>query len=88
MTQEKMRKTITAIATSATLLLVILLSVLIYQWVTISVQKKRIAKAEENVNYWTQINQDSKDDLSFYESDIYKEWASFKLGYEWGKSGN
>ncbi len=88
MTQEKMRKTITALASAATLLLVILLSVLVYQWVTISVQKKRIAAAQESVDYWTKLNEGSQDDLSFYESDIYKEWAAFKLGYEWGKSGN
>lgn len=87
MTEGKMRKTITAIASAATLLLVILLSVLIYQWITISAQKKRIAKAEENVAYWTEINKGHQDDLEFYESDIYKEWAAFKLGYEWEKSG-
>lgn len=86
MTEGKMRKMITAIASAATLLLVILLSVLIYQWVTISVQNKRIAKAQENVDYWTQVNESAKDDLEFYESDIYKEWAAFKLGYEWEKS--
>ena len=88
MTQEKMRKTITALASAATLLLVILLSVLIYQWVTISVQKKRIAEAQQSVEYWEKVNEGHENDLEFYESDIYKEWAAFKLGYEWGKSGN
>ncbi len=87
MTEGKMRKIITAIASAATLLLVILLSVLIYQWITISVQNKRIAKAQESVDYWTQVNESAKDDLEFYESDIYKEWAAFKLGYEWENSG-
>jgi len=87
MTEGKMRKTITAIVSAATLLLVSLLSVLIYQWVTISVQNKRIDAAQERVDYWTQVNEGHEDDLEFYESDIYKEWAAFKLGYEW-QSGN
>ena len=87
MTEGKMRKTITAIASAATLLLVILLSVLIYQWITMSTQKKRIAEVQESVDYWTQVNEAQEKDLSFYESDIYKEWAAFKLGYEW-QSGN
>jgi len=83
MTEGKMRKTITAIVSAATLLLVSLLSVLIYQWVTISVQNKRIDAAQERVDYWTQVNEGHEDDLEFYESDIYKEWAAYKLGYEW-----
>ena len=66
MTEGKMRKTITAIASAATLLLVILLSVLIYQWVTISVQNKRIAEAQESVDILKEENANAQDDLDFY----------------------
>ncbi len=83
MTEDKMRKTITAIASAATLLLVILLSVLVYQWVTMGVQKKRIAERQESVETLKQQKEDAQDDLEFYKSDIYLEWAYFKLGGDW-----
>lgn len=86
MTEGKMRKTITAIASAATLLLVILLSVLIYQWVTISVQNKRIAEAQESVDVLKEENANAQDDLDFYETNIYKEWAAFKHGWVWDNS--
>ena len=49
MTQEKMRKVITACVSAATVLLVLLFSYLVYQWVTIGVLNKRIAEAEAEV---------------------------------------
>ncbi len=80
MTQEKMRKTITAIAVAGTTLLVVLLAYLVYQWITIAVLNKRIAKAEEDVAYYETLNEQSESDLEYYESDFYKQLAAFKLG--------
>ena len=80
MTQEKMRKTITAIAVAGTTLLVVLLAYLIYQWITIAVLNNRIAKAEEDVAYYETLNEQSESDLEYYESDFYKQLAAFKLG--------
>ncbi len=88
MTEGKMRKIITAIAAAATLLFVILLSVLIYQWITIGVQNKRMAEKEESISYWTQQNKDAKDDLEWYLSDNYKTWAAFEKGYVLPKNGD
>ncbi len=87
MTEGKMRKTITAIVAAATLLLVILLSVLIYQWISISVQNKRIAAAEERVEYWTEQNEKAEQDLDYYLTDAYKTWEAFKQGYVPSKNG-
>lgn len=80
MTQEKMRKLITAIVVAATLLLVILLSVLIYQWITISVYNKRIANAKASIEYYTEMNEKAENDLDYYQSDFYKQLEAFKLG--------
>ncbi|MBQ7924484.1 MAG: hypothetical protein IJ329_04170 [Clostridia bacterium] len=88
MTESKMRKTITAIASAATLLLVILLSVLIYQWITISVQEKRIAAAQDRVDYWTQANEEAEDDLDYYLTDAYKTWEAIKKGYTPSQNGD
>lgn len=48
MTQEKLSRMITGIVVAATLFLVVLFSVLIYQWVTMGVQQRRLnaARAE------------------------------------------
>lgn len=80
MTQDKMRKMITAVVVAATMLLVILLSVLIYQWITIGVYNKRIAEAEEAIAYYTEQNAAAENDLEYYESDFYKQLEAFKLG--------
>ena len=78
MTQEKMRKVITASVVAGTMLLVILLSVLIYQWIAIGVRNKRIAKAEADVAYWTQLNQEAESELEYKQSEIYKYWESIQ----------
>ena len=80
MTQDKMRRTITAIAVAGTTLLVVLLAYLVYQWITIAVLNNRIEKAEENVAYYETLNEQSESDLEYYESDFYKQLAAFKLG--------
>lgn len=80
MTQDKMRRTITAIAVAGTTLLVVLLAYLVYQWITIAVLNNRIEKAEEDIAYYETLNEQSESDLEYYESDFYKQLAAFKLG--------
>lgn len=45
MTQEKMSRMVTGIVVAATLLLVVLFSVLIYQWITMGVVNRRLEAA-------------------------------------------
>lgn len=85
MTQDKMRKTVTAVVVAATMLLFILLCVLVYQWITIGVYNKRIAEAEEAIEYYTQQNAAAENDLEYYESDFYKQLEAFKLGFIQGQ---
>ena len=69
MTQDKMRKLITAGVVAATALLVILLSVLVYQWIKIGVYNKRIEETENSIAYWEEQNQTAENDLEYYTSD-------------------
>ena len=49
MTQDKMRKVITACVSAATVLLVFLMSFLIYQWISIGVYNRKIDKVEAKI---------------------------------------
>jgi hypothetical protein len=80
MTQEKMRKMISAIVAAATVLFVALLAYLIYQWITIAVLNNRIEKANEGVAYWTEQTQLAEDELDYKKSDLFKQLEAFKLG--------
>ena len=79
MTQDKMRKLITAGVVAATALLVILLSVLVYQWIKIGVYNKRIEETENSIAYWEEQNQTPENDLEYYTSDYYKWFEAIKL---------
>ena len=81
MTQDKMRKLIVACAVAATLLLVLLLGVLIYQWIRIGVLNGRIQQIEqENARVEETIAQGTKD-AEYYESIMGKEWLAFQNGF-------
>ena len=79
MTQEKMRKVITACVSAATVLIVLLLSYLIYQWATIANLNKRIAKAEDEVRYWQEIVDKGEADARYFGSEEYLKQAIIEL---------
>jgi F0F1-type ATP synthase membrane subunit b/b' len=79
MTQEKMRKLITAFVTAGTALLVFLLSVLVYQWITIGVNARREKKIRAEIASYEELLANAENDLAYYESDYYKWLESIKL---------
>ncbi len=81
MTQEKMRKLIVACAVSATLLLVLLLGVLIYQWIKIGVLNSRIEKIQQQNALLEETIQQGTKDAEYYESIMGKEWLAFQNGF-------
>lgn len=81
MTQEKMRKLIVACAVSATLLLVLLLGVLIYQWIKIGVLNSRIEKIQQENALLEETIQQGTKDAEYYESIMGKEWLAFQNGF-------
>lgn len=71
MTQEKMRKVITACVSAATVLLVALLSYLIYQWTTIAIYNKRIDALEQEIAQLEETLKNEEDALKYYQSEYY-----------------
>ena len=71
MTQEKMRKVITACVSAATVLLMLLFGYLIYQWRTMWVSDKRIESLEMEIAQLEQILARGEDDLEYYQSEFY-----------------
>ncbi|MBO5411502.1 MAG: hypothetical protein J6A38_00240 [Clostridia bacterium] len=79
MTQDKMRRIITACVSAGTVLLVLLLSFLIYQWITIGVYNKRIDKTKAEIAELEQQIDEQEKDLAFYKSELYLEWKYQEL---------
>lgn len=81
MTQDKMRKIITASVSAATVLLVFLVGFVCYQWITMAVLNNRKEKLEKENARYEQMNMDMKDELSFLESEMGKDWLAFQEGF-------
>ncbi|MBO5363418.1 MAG: hypothetical protein J6A46_03740 [Clostridia bacterium] len=80
MTQEKVSRMVTGIVVAATLFLVVLLGVLVYQWVTLGVLQKRLdaAKAEEAA--LIQREEDLEEDLEDLGDPFWKYDLALKYG--------
>lgn len=81
MTQEKMRKVITASVAAATLLFVFLLCFLVYQWITFAVLDKREKALDAEIAELEETNSADEKDLQYYESIFGKEWLAFQNGF-------
>lgn len=79
MTQDKMRRLITACTAAATALLVFLLSFLIYQWIYMAVLDSKIKDAKADVAYWTQKVESAETDLELYQSEVFLQKAWLQL---------
>ena len=79
MTQDKLKRVVTACVSAGTVLLVCLLSFLVYQWIAIANLNKRILKAEAEVTYWTQQCEITEGTAEFLESEFYLNWAIEEL---------
>ena len=79
MTQEKMRKVIAACVSAATVLLVTLLSVLIYQWVTMAILDKRIATVEAEIAQLEEAKAAAETELEWSQSEYYLKDALLRL---------
>ncbi len=70
MTQDKTRRIITAVVSAVTVLIVLLFSFLIYQWITIAVKNNKIAKAEEEKAYWENMVEGAENELDKAEAEL------------------
>ena len=85
MTQEKLRRVVTASVVAGTTLFVVLLSVLIYQIAVISVYNKRIAKIEDENAALEQSIANKEEDLEYYSSELGKFWLAMEEGFVLGQ---
>ncbi len=81
MTQEKLRRIITACVSAATVLLVFLTCFLCYQWITIAVYNKRIDKLEKANAEIEATNEKLEGEATYYESQQGKDWLAFQQGF-------
>ena len=79
MTQEKMRKVIAASVSAATVLFVLLLSYLIYQWIAIAVYDARIRELEAENARLEQAIEEGTMDAEWYE--MNQEWLAMHEGW-------
>jgi hypothetical protein len=79
MTQDKMRRVITACVAAGTFLLTCLSVFIAYQWITLAVLNHKEKKVQAEVNYWTEKCEQAETDLEYYESDLYKNYAYWEL---------
>ena len=76
MTQEKLSRMITGIAVAATLFLVVLFGVLVYQWITLGVQQRRIDAA---LAEWNEISAEMEESREDLEEIMYDETWKYDL---------
>ncbi len=79
MTQDKMRRVITACVSAATVLLTCLSVFIAYQWITIAVLDQREKSLKKDIAYYEKVVEQDKKDKEWYESDLYKEYAYWEL---------
>ncbi len=76
MTKEKMSRMVTGIVVAATLLLVILFSVLIYQWITFGVLDRRYRDAKAEAAELAARQEELQEDLDDLGDPFWKhDWA-------------
>ncbi len=81
MTQDKMRRIITACVSAATLLFVILVAFLVYQWITGAVLDNRIEKLQKANAELEEINNELNNYANYLETPIGKDWLAFQEGF-------
>ncbi len=85
MTQDKMRRIVTACVSAATVLLVLLLGVLVYQWIKMGVQDKKIKETKKEIVQLEEDLEQAETLKDQYLSDFYLQWRLEELGLLEGK---
>ncbi len=83
MTQDKMRRIITACVSAATVLLVFLLSYLIYQWITIANYNKKEQQLLNEIAAIERQIEEAQDDADYMESEFYLQLQLAELQAKW-----
>ena len=79
MTQDKMRRIITACTAAVTALLVALLAVLMYQWIKIASLNNKIDKVRAEIAYQEQLLETQIGTLEYYQTEAGLQSLYLKL---------
>ena len=80
MTQDKLRKIITASVVACTALLVFLFIVLVYQWIAIGVENRRIDNVQKDIDALTaQVSENGE--LAEYYENQGRFWLALEQGW-------
>lgn len=79
MKQEKMRRIVTACVSACTVLFVLLLSFLVYQWIYKAQLDKKEKRLLAEIAYYEKLLEDQSDMLDYYESEYYLQKAYQEL---------
>ena len=80
MTEAKIARRVTGIVVAATLLLLLLFSALVYQWITLGVQQRRLNNAEAEQARIEQAWEEAKEDQSELNDPSWKLDLAIKYG--------
>lgn len=82
MTEEKLRKMITGATVAGTLLIVCLLAVLVFQWVTMGVQSRREREAQAKYKANLEIAEELGGYLGYIQSELGKTDLAMQDGWK------
>lgn len=80
MTEEKAKKRIVAFTVGAVLLLVILLSVMVYQLISIKIYKDKVAELDREIAIYDQLIEEGNDTLAARQQWAWIEFRARELG--------
>lgn len=82
MTESKIKRLIVALTSGAVLFMAILVSVLVYQLVSIKVARNEIKELEKQIAIYTELTEDKKSTLSARRQKWWIERRARELGYK------
>lgn len=88
MTDEKKKNLVISLTTVGVLFVTFLLGVIVYQFISIHVVKKRIQEYQEQIVYYQSVIEQSAYDLEYYRSEYYLEQMARAYGYIYPEDKN
>lgn len=81
MSEEKMRRTVAGMVIAGTLLVVMLLAVIVYQFVSMGQKRAKAAELQEEIKYYQELKDQKEEELGVYQTDWKKEQLARRWGY-------
>lgn len=86
MSEEKMQRTVVGITVGGTVLFLILLMIVIFQFICMGVKTTEINRLNDEIRQATEIKETLQQNLEYYKSDYYKQQIARAHGYQFPDS--